>query len=233
MEQAHPLRARDDVFECRTWFEGLLGVPATDGNRLDVLQNGDRIFPAMLDAIARSTRSVDLATFNFGGTIGTEFAEALAAKARGGVRVRLLLDRLGAARHDARAIDDLRAAGGRVAWFRALNNPRAWETLHRGHRKILVCDREVGFTGGVGIDDRWRGDARNPSERRDTHFRVRGRPSTGCTERSPTTGRRRVTCCSTGTTTSRPSPWPGSAPSRSFGPAPGRGGVTSPRSSAC
>lgn len=176
MEQAHPLSAQTDaqVFECRTWFEGLLGVPATDGNRVDVLQNGDEIFPAMLDAIAAAERTIDLATFNFGGTVGTEFADALAVRARAGIRVRVLLDRLGAWGCDRAALGRLREAGGRVAWFRPLANPRVWETTHRGHRKILVCDRRVGFTGGVGIDDRWRGHARGPSERRDTQVRLLG-----------------------------------------------------------
>lgn len=162
------------VFEGRTWFEGLLGVPASEGNRVEILRNGDRIFPAMLEAIEAAERTVDFATFNFGGSIGREFCLALEAKARQGVRVRMLLDRIGSLGADRQCLADLRHAGARVAWFRPLLNPRVWETFHRGHRKVLVCDRRVAFTGGVGIDDRWRGDARNPSERRDTHFRVRG-----------------------------------------------------------
>jgi cardiolipin synthase len=164
----------EGAIECRTWFEGLLGVPATDGNRVDVLRNGDEIFPAMLDAIRGAERTIDFTTFNFGGSIAVEFGEALAKKAAEGVRVRVLLDCVGAHDADRRRLTDLENAGGLVAWFRPLTSPRVWETMHRGHRKILVCDRKVAFTGGVGIDDRWRGDARNASERRDTHFRVRG-----------------------------------------------------------
>lgn len=152
----------------------MLGVPATDGNRVEVLQNGDQIFPAMLGAIASAESTIDFATFNLGGSIGVEFTDALAAQARRGVRVRVLLDRLGAGRIPKDAIQRLRSAGGRVAWFRSLSNPRVWETTHRGHRKVLVCDRQVAFSGGVGVDDRWRGDARDPSQWRDTHFRVRG-----------------------------------------------------------
>ena len=162
------------VFECRTWFEGLLGVPATEGNRVEILRNGDRIFPAMLEAMEAAERTIDLTTFNFGGSIGRRFCEVLEAKARGGVRVRVLLDRIGSLGADRRCLTDLRAAGARVAWFRPLLNPRIWETFHRGHRKVLVCDRTVAFTGGVGIDDRWLGDAGTAGERRDTHFRVRG-----------------------------------------------------------
>lgn len=164
----------EDSLRLRTWFEALLGVPATDGNRIDVLQNGEQIFPAMLAAIGRAESTIDFATFNLGGSIGVEFADALAAQARRGLRVRVLLDHLGASRIPKDAIQRLRSAGGRVAWFRRLSNPRVWETTHRGHRKVLVCDRRVAFSGGVGVDDRWRGNAANPSERRDTHFRVRG-----------------------------------------------------------
>ncbi|MGH9226756.1 MAG: phospholipase D-like domain-containing protein [Acidimicrobiales bacterium] len=165
---------RDDVFECRTWFEGLLGVPATEGNRVEILRNGDRIFFAMLEAAEAAEKTIDFATFNFGGSIASEFARVLTAKAREGVRVRILLDRIGSVGADRGCLDDLRRAGASVAWFRPLANPRIWETFHRGHRKVLVCDRKVAFTGGVGVDDRWLGDARNPDERRDTHFRVRG-----------------------------------------------------------
>lgn len=164
----------DQAFEYRTWFEGLLGVPATDGNRVEVLRNGDQIFSAMLGAIEAAERTVDFTTFNFADSIALEFCDVLAQKAAAGVRVRVLLDCVGARGADRRALARLRDAGGRIAWFRPLSNPRVWETMHRGHRKLLVCDRRVAFTGGVGVDDRWRGDARDPSERRDTHFRVRG-----------------------------------------------------------
>ncbi len=164
----------EDSVRLRTWFEGLLGVPATDHNRIDVLQNGEQIFPAMLAAIGGAESTIDFATFNLGGSIGVEFADALAAQARRGLRVRALLDHLGASRIPKDAIQRLRSAGGRVAWFRRLSNPRVWETTHRGHRKVMVCDRRVAFSGGVGVDDRWRGNAANPSERRDTHFRIRG-----------------------------------------------------------
>ena len=164
----------EETLRYRSWLEGVLGVPAVEGNRVEVLRNGDRIFPAMLDAIAEATSSVDLATFVFDGEVGVEFAHTLAAKAAEGVRVRLLLDSLGSRHIDRQALERLRSAGGQVEWFRPMGRPRIWETFHRCHRKILVCDGRVGFTGGVGIADEWRGDARNPSEWRDTHFRILG-----------------------------------------------------------
>ena len=158
----------------RLWLEGLLGVPATDGNRVDVLRNGDQIFPAMLDAIGSATRSVDISTFNFGGSMAAEFADALAERAGAGVRVRVLIDALGAGRGSKAAVERMRRAGAQVELFRPLLNPRVWESFHRAHRKLLVCDQEVALTGGVGIADEWRGDATGPSEWRDTHFRIRG-----------------------------------------------------------
>ena len=163
-----------ELLRYRVWLEGLIGIPATDGNRIETYRNGDQIFPAMLQAITEATRSVDLATFVLKESIAEEFCRVLAGRARAGVRVRVLADAFGSAGMDKEAIARLRAAGAKVEFFRPLSNPRIWETFHRAHRKLLVCDGEVGFTGGVGIGDVWRGDARNPSEWRDTHFRVEG-----------------------------------------------------------
>ena len=169
-----PGRPGDETARYRSWLEGVLGVPAVDGNRVEVLLNGEQIFPSMLDAIARATSTVDLATFVFDGSVGVKFADTLAAKAAEGVRVRLLLDSLGSRHIDRAALERLRRAGGQVEWFRPMGRPRIWETFHRCHRKILVCDGTVGFTGGVGIADEWEGNARSPSEWRDTHFRILG-----------------------------------------------------------
>ncbi len=96
----------------RTWFMGLLGVSATDGNRMDVLQNGEKIFPAMLAATGGAESTIDFATFNLGGSIGVEFADALGAQARRGLRVRVLLDHLGASRIPKDAVQRLCSAGG-------------------------------------------------------------------------------------------------------------------------
>jgi cardiolipin synthase len=80
----------------RRALEGLLGIPATDGNRVDILRNGDEIFPAMLDAIREATSTIDFLTFVYWvGEIGEEWAHALADRAKAGVRVRVLLDALG------------------------------------------------------------------------------------------------------------------------------------------
>ena len=164
----------DGAQRYRWWLEALIGVPVTDGNRVDVLRNGDQIFPAMLEAITKASGTVDLATFVFKESIAEDFCDALAERARAGVRVRVLADAFGSVGMDKGAVEHLKRAGAQVEFFRPLRNARVWETFHRGHRKVLVCDGEVAFMGGVGIGDVWRGDARNPSEWRDTHFRVEG-----------------------------------------------------------
>ncbi len=159
----------------RRALEGLLGVPATEGNSVEVLRNGDRIFPAMFEAVAAATSTVDFLTFVYWqGSIGREMAELLAERARAGVRVRVILDAFGAFSMDRSLVDRMTAAGAQVEWFRPMNKAKFWESNHRSHRKVLICDEDVAFTGGIGMADEWRGDARGPGEWRDTHFRIRG-----------------------------------------------------------
>jgi cardiolipin synthase len=159
----------------RRTVEGVIGVPATEGNRVDVLRNGDEIFPAMLDSIESANNTVDLLTFVYwDGRIGRDFAHALAARARDGVRVRVLLDAFGARPIKRTLLGVMEAAGVKVRWFRPLHRLRPWEINHRTHRKVMIVDEETGFTGGVGIADEWLGNAENASEWRDTHFRLRG-----------------------------------------------------------
>jgi len=165
----------DDVHRFRRTLEGLLGVPATEGNRVDVLRNGDQIFAAMLDAIRSAEQTIDFMTFVYWtGDIALEFADALTERARAGVRVRILLDAIGARLMDRKLTDALQEAGAHVDWFRPPTTWKIWEANHRTHRKILVCDEKVGFTGGVGIAEEWCGDARDETEWRDTHLEVRG-----------------------------------------------------------
>lgn len=171
----HRDAVQDDTRRYQRHLEALLGTPATAGNRVDVLRNGDEIFPAMLAAIEDAERTVDLLTFIYwDGVIGRRFADTLAGRASAGVRVRVLLDALGAREMNRDWVTLMEAAGVRVEWFRPLTDPRVWRWNHRTHRKVLVCDETVAFTGGVGIADEWTGDARGAGEWRDTHFRVTG-----------------------------------------------------------
>ncbi|MFF4305244.1 phosphatidylserine/phosphatidylglycerophosphate/cardiolipin synthase family protein [Streptomyces sp. NPDC001601] len=159
----------------RRRLERLIGVAATEGNDLLPLRNGDEIFPAMLGAIRSARHTIDMMTFVYWrGQIAHDFAAALAARARAGVRVRLLLDGFGAQKIEQRLLDLMDAAGVQVAWFRKPVLLSPFKQNHRCHRKALVVDEETAFTGGVGIAQEWCGDARNPAEWRDTHVQVRG-----------------------------------------------------------
>jgi cardiolipin synthase len=163
------------VHRYRRALEGLVGIPATEGNQVEVLRNGDEIFPAMMEAVRAATHTIDFHTFIYWeGSIGKEFAETVAERAGAGVRVRVLLDAAGAHTIDPQIVPMMEEAGAQVEWFRPLSPINFWQTNHRTHRKVLICDEDVAFTGGVGIADEWRGDARDASEWRDTHFRVRG-----------------------------------------------------------
>jgi cardiolipin synthase len=159
----------------RRTLEGVIGVPATEGNRIDVLRNGDAIFPAMLDAIEHAEHTIDFLTFVYWrGEIGTEFAQKLAGRARDGVRVRVLLDAWGARPMEHALLELMAGNGVQIRWFRPLRPLRIGRVNHRTHRKVMIVDESVAFTGGVGIADEWRGDARNEREWRDTHFRIGG-----------------------------------------------------------
>ena len=153
----------------------VLGTPFIDGNTIDVLHNGDEIFPAMLEAIANSSESIDFVTFVYWqGDIAIKFANALGERAAAGVRVRVLLDAFGSYPMRNELIVLMQTHGVVVRRFRPITRWKVWKLDNRTHRKILVCDSSVAFTGGVGIAKEWEGDARNQSEWRDTHFQIRG-----------------------------------------------------------
>ncbi|MBS61417.1 phospholipase D-like domain-containing protein [Salinisphaera sp.] len=164
-----------DPRDYRRALEGTLGIPFTTGNRIERLVNGVRIFPAMIEAVEAAERSIDFLTFIYWqGEIAERFGHALAARARAGVRVRILLDSFGAHSMPGDVLDELAQAGAQIAWFRPAMRWRFWQADNRTHRKILVVDNRIGFTGGVGIAAEWDGDAREPNEWRETHFRLTG-----------------------------------------------------------
>jgi cardiolipin synthase A/B len=155
--------------------EALTVAPLRQGNRVTVLRNGREIFPAMLEAIHSAERTVDFATYVYWtGSIAPKFAAALAERAEAGVEVNVLLDAVGAARMDRSLVDRLERAGVTVAWFRPPNRYTLHKLNNRTHRKILVVDGTVGFTGGVGIAEEWTGNGEDPGHWRDTHVRVEG-----------------------------------------------------------
>jgi cardiolipin synthase len=159
----------------RRRLERLIGIAATEGNALLPLRNGDEIFPAMLKAVREARHTIDMMTFVYWrGQIASDFAAALAARARDGLRVRLLLDGFGAKAIERSLLADMEAAGVRIAWFRKPLWLSPLKQNHRCHRKALIVDEHLAFTGGVGIAEEWCGDARDASQWRDTHVQVRG-----------------------------------------------------------
>jgi cardiolipin synthase len=153
----------------------LLGPPILPGNRAEVLVNGDEIFPAMLAAIARARSTITFETYIYWSeTIGREFADALIERARAGVSVHVLLDWAGSAKMESRYLDEMRQAGVHIERYHKPHWSHLARLNNRTHRKLLVVDGILGFTGGVGIADQWRGQAQDADHWRDTHFRVEG-----------------------------------------------------------
>ena len=153
----------------------LLGPQIVDGNKVEALLNGDQIFPAMLKAIRGAKKTINFETYIYWSEdIGREFAEALSERARAGVKVHLLIDWVGSAKMDEEDLEQMRQAGVEVRQY----HPLRWYNLgrinNRTHRKLLVVDGRVGFTGGVGIAGQWTGNAQDPDHWRDSHFRAEG-----------------------------------------------------------
>ena len=157
------------------YIASLVGAPVTEGDRYEALENGDRIYPPMLAAINGAKRRIVFESFIYSdGEISGQFTDALAAAARRGVEVRIVLDAIGASDLPGDRVTQLEDAGVQVRWFNPLHPWQFEETNYRTHRKVTVIDGNVAFIGGVGLADHWRGDARNEEEWRDTHFRVTG-----------------------------------------------------------
>ena len=153
----------------------LLGPPILDGNRFEALYNGDRIFPPMLEAIRSAQHSITFETYIYwSGDIGKAFAEALAERAKAGVKVHVLLDWVGSAKIDARFLQQMEDAGVQIRKF----HKPSWYDIarmnNRTHRKLLVVDGRIGFTGGVGIAPEWTGNAQDAQHWRDSHFKAEG-----------------------------------------------------------
>jgi cardiolipin synthase len=153
----------------------LLGPPLVEGNKVEVLLNGDQIFPAMLKAIREAKKTITFETYIYWSeSIGKEFADALAERARAGVKVHLMLDYIGSLKMDDASMASLKKAGVQLHRY---HKPVWWKLArlnNRTHRKLLIVDGRIGFTGGVGIADKWRGNGQDEDHWRDTHFRVEG-----------------------------------------------------------
>jgi cardiolipin synthase len=168
---------RDEEFK-RT-VGNLLGPGLVGENRITTLVNGDQIFPPMLDAIRSAQKTINFETYVWwSGGVGASFADALSDRAKNGVRVNVILDPIGSDRIDKQYIKQMREAGVNVLEYHRLRlmDPVGWvdRLNNRTHRKLLIVDGKVGFTGGVGLADVWLGNARNENEWRDNHYQVEG-----------------------------------------------------------
>ena len=154
---------------------GLLPPAVLGGNRITALTNGDEFFPAMLNAIRSARHSVTFETFIYWqGEIGRQFADALIDRARAGVKVHVLLDWLGTKKMDPQSVQSMKDAGVEVERYHPLRWYNIRRVNNRTHRKLLIVDGTVGFTGGAGIADVWVGNAQDPDHWRDSHFKIEG-----------------------------------------------------------
>ncbi len=153
----------------------LLGPSFIEGNDVKVLKNGDEIFPEMLNAIQQAKQTITFETFIYWSeSIGEDFADALSKRARAGVNVHVLLDWLGSVKMEKEQLDKMLKAGVEIQRYHKPHWSHLSRLNNRTHRKLLIIDGKLGFTGGVGIANQWLGNAQNPNEWRDTHFRVSG-----------------------------------------------------------
>lgn len=160
----------DEAFE-RT-MSHLLGPPLIAGNKVTILQNGEQIFPCMLEAINQARHSVTFENFVWTrGQVVNRFSKAFADAARRGVKVHFLQDAMGSNCLDNECMQEMRDAGVEVEIFRRYNLANF---NHRTHRKILIIDGQTGFVGGVGISDQWDGDGLTAGLWRDTQYKVEG-----------------------------------------------------------
>jgi cardiolipin synthase len=153
----------------------LLNNPVYRGGEVTLLQNGDVFYPAMLEAIRSATDNITFEVYIFEpDEIGRRFMDALIDRARGGVEVRLLVDWFGSLKFRQRHRDELARAGVQVQVFRPFSLRNLVRIYRRTHRRAIVIDGRVAFTGGAAISKKWAGDVRNPHEWRDSMTRVTG-----------------------------------------------------------
>jgi len=157
------------------YLAALAGAHPTSGNRFDVLQNGDAFLPSMLDAIRTARTRIDLETYIYeSGTLAEQFTAALEEAAKRGVTVNVLVDAFGSKKMSGTAMRRLQDAGVRVASY---GQPVWYKLQHvnyRSHRKLMVVDGRIAYTGGAGIADHWLGHAQDPEHWRDMMVRIEG-----------------------------------------------------------
>ena len=152
-----------------------LNNPVYRGGQVTLLQNGDRFYPAMLDAIRAARDTVNFEVYIFEpDEIGRQFMDAFSERARAGIEVRLLVDWFGSLKFKPRYRRELAQAGVRVEVFRPLNLRNLVRIYRRTHRRAIVIDGQVAFTGGAAISKKWAGDVRTTHEWRDSMTQITG-----------------------------------------------------------
>jgi cardiolipin synthase len=169
----HQFGVRDLAF--LQTMHALTGSPLSTGNQVTILENGVQIFPSMFAAIRNAKKTINMEFYIYwDGEVGREFAEVLAERARAGVQIKVILDAVGSATMSRSLIEFLRRNGIDLEWY----HPLRWYTLsrfnHRTHRKVMIVDGEIGFSGGFGIADEWLGDADAENHWRETVIRIEG-----------------------------------------------------------
>jgi cardiolipin synthase len=173
----HEFCVDDDEF--LTTMAGATGVPFFEGNAVEILNNGDSFYPAMLETIAQAQYSVTIEAYIYwAGEIGRKFAEALAAKGTSGVSVKILLDAVGSSAIGDEILEILEKGKCQLAWYNPVRLYNLGRFNHRTHRKSLIVDGRIAFTGGAGIADHWVGNAQDKDHWRDTQIRMEG-PAVG------------------------------------------------------
>jgi cardiolipin synthase A/B len=156
-------------------MEAYTSTPIVGGNSVDVLLNGDEIFPAMLEAIGSAKRTITYAQYFYEDSdIARALANVLAERCRAGVGVNVLLDAFGAVGMPWEYVQTMRTSGCHVAYFRPVSSWQWWRVNNRNHRRILVVDGKIGFTGGSGVGNKWMGYGKSEDRWRDTDVRVQG-----------------------------------------------------------
>ena len=172
--------SRETLEQLRAIFAGTTGFEAlVSGNHVTLLHDGVQAFPAMLEAIAEAKREILLEMYWFASDqVGRQFADALIARAEAGVRVRVIYDAVGSLQSDSRMFARMREAGCQVEQYNPIAPWRARFRVgvlnNRDHRKLLVVDRHVGFTGGVNLGNEWAPKSAGGAGWRDDTIRIEG-----------------------------------------------------------
>lgn len=156
-------------------ISGSLNAPLESGGGARLLNNGDEFFPAMVEAFRSAEKSINFSAYIWEpGKVSEMMTEVLSERARAGVPVRILLDGMGGLRAPEEHLERLREAGAEVETFRPFRLGKITRFYKRNHRRAIVVDGKVGFTGGAAVGDKWLGDARNPDEWRDIMVEITG-----------------------------------------------------------